>query len=108
MTFGELAALAEDDAQGAETVRTAYTWERERLVAAMRGSFAFAAALLLALAASLIKEEIDTPAWPVIATAVSSLAFVMFGLFILVLRLPRQLDEYVMAARLLAALQSLE
>jgi hypothetical protein len=107
MTFGELAGLAQDGS-GAEALRTAYGWERDRLVAAMRGSFAFAAALLVALAAPFLKQEINTPAWPVVVTAASSVMFFAFGMFILVVRLPRQLDEYVLVARLLAALKDVD
>jgi hypothetical protein len=105
MTFGELAELARDGGNGAEAVRTAYGWERDRLVAAMRGSLAFAAALLVALAAPFLNQEFDSPSWPVLVTAASSLVFFLFGMFILIVRLPRQLDEYVLAARLLAALR---
>jgi uncharacterized membrane protein YgdD (TMEM256/DUF423 family) len=108
MTFGELAALAKDKIDGSEAVRTLYGWERDRLAAAMRGSFAFAASLLLALGASLLKDEIHTPRWTVFATAASSLVFVVIGLFILLIRLPRLRDEYLLAARLLTALKTLD
>jgi hypothetical protein len=60
VTFEELADLAENE-DGAEALRTAFGWERDRFVAAMKGAFAFSASLVIAVGASVLKKEIGTP-----------------------------------------------
>ena len=106
MNVEELATLC-GESEGAEVLQTAYTWERERLTAAMRGCLAFVASVIVAFGASLLKGEISVPSWTLWVTGGSLTVLAVLGLFILLVRLPRQLDEFLLAARLMAALRGL-
>lgn len=101
----EIARSEEIDAEG--VLRTAYAWERERLMASMRGSFGFAAALVLAYAATVAKPDEHLPFLVEVVGAVVLFGMVAQGLFVLLVRLPRLGSEYFLAVRLLLALRRL-
>jgi len=97
-----LAGLRGLDAQ--PVVERIYEWRRERLTLIGRGSFAFAASLLIGVALAALSDDTPPPAWVLPVATASALAFVVVGWIVLGGRVPRLQREYVVAVSLLDAL----
>jgi hypothetical protein len=101
LTLADLLAVARlSEAVGSDVVRQAYSWRRDRSVAAARGAFGASVSFLAALVIALLKAEVSAPHWAVIVTVASS-GVLMLGSSLILWRSRRLERSYLVAMQFL-------